>query len=63
MENVSTVMFGAMVLVIYKSSMNVMGNFSNNKMIGMKKSQFKVYGIDNKISTRFSDVAGQDEAK
>ena len=32
-------------------------------MMGMKKSQFKVYGLDKKISTRFKDVAGQEEAK
>lgn len=63
MDNISTLMFGLMVMVIYKSTMSVMGNFGGGKMMGMKKSQFKVYGIDHKIKTRFKDVAGQDEAK
>ena len=56
-------MFGLMVFMIYKTTMSVMGNFSNGKILGMKKSQFKVYGLDKKIETRFKDVAGQDEAK
>jgi len=32
-------------------------------IFNMGKSQVKIYGIDNKIKTRFKDVAGQDEAK
>jgi hypothetical protein len=35
-------MFGVMVLVIYKSTISVMGNFGGGKMMGMKKSNFKV---------------------
>ena len=42
MDNISTLMFGVMVLVIYKSTISVMGNFGGGKMMGMKKSNFKV---------------------
>ena len=56
-------MFATTVFVMYKSYVSILGNFGQGKTMGLKKSQFKVYGIDKKIETRFSDVAGQDEAK
>lgn len=35
--------------------------YLNNYLLG--KTNVKIYGLDNKIATRFKDVAGLDEAK
>jgi len=46
-----------------KSGLGSMGKGGGGDIFNVGKSQVKVYGLENKIKTRFKDVAGLDEAK
>ncbi len=46
-----------------KSGLGSMGKGGGSDIFNVGKSQVKVYGLDNKIKTKFKDVAGLDEAK
>jgi len=56
-------MFILTTLIIYKSSSHFLGSLNKTNIFGMTKGNFKVFGLDKKIETRFKDVAGMDEAK
>eukprot|EP00330_Aristerostoma_sp_ATCC50986_P010559 CAMPEP_0114588888 /NCGR_PEP_ID=MMETSP0125-20121206/11488_1 /TAXON_ID=485358 ORGANISM="Aristerostoma sp., Strain ATCC 50986" /NCGR_SAMPLE_ID=MMETSP0125 /ASSEMBLY_ACC=CAM_ASM_000245 /LENGTH=569 /DNA_ID=CAMNT_0001785529 /DNA_START=585 /DNA_END=2294 /DNA_ORIENTATION=- len=63
---------GFMILLAYSIRQNMMsrrggkgGGMGNpfGDILGMGKTNVRIYGVDNKIKTRFKDVAGLDEAK
>ena len=56
---------GCVFYFLYKQMRTGLGGLTKggSDMFGGGKSQIKIYGMDNKIKTRFKDVAGLDEAK
>ncbi len=51
------------IALIFFSLKRIKASGGGNDFFSMGKTNIKPYGIEKKISIRFKDVAGQDEAK
>jgi AFG3 family protein len=52
------------MFALFKSLRSTLSSVGKGQdFMGMSKSNVKVFGVDSKVSARFKDVAGLDEAK